>query len=63
MYTTFSPWLIIVAMILLLAMVGCIVITIKSSEFSSRNVVFSDVTKNIDNSVKKIRAGRGGTAA
>lgn len=62
MYTTFSPWLIIVAMILLLAMVGCIIITIKSSDFTSRNVVFSDVTQNIDNSVKKIRAGRGASA-
>lgn len=34
MYTTFSPWLLVVAFILLLAMVGSIIITIKSDDKS-----------------------------
>lgn len=34
MYTTFSPWLVVVAFILLLAMVGSIIITIKSDDKS-----------------------------
>nr|YP_010540254.1 NADH dehydrogenase subunit 6 [Urnula craterium]UYF20390.1 NADH dehydrogenase subunit 6 [Urnula craterium] len=41
MYTTFSPWLIVVAFILLLAMVGSIIITIKSDDKSKISEEFS----------------------
>ncbi len=57
MYTTYSPWLVLVAMILLLAMVGCIVITIKrnssdiSKEEISRNEIFTNLKKDLDNSM------------
>ena len=57
MYTTYSPWLVLVGMILLLAMVGCIVITIKrnssdiSKEEISRNEIFTNLKKDLDNSM------------
>lgn len=59
MYTIFSPWLLIVGMILLLAMVGCIVITIKrnssdiSKEEISRNGIYSKLKNNLNNSADK----------
>jgi len=47
MYTTFSPWLILVGLILLLAMVGSIVITVKGdSGEKSENVLSANTLNN-----------------
>jgi len=62
MYTTFSPWLIIIGLILLLAMVGCICITLKSPEGrTSRSISSSPLESGIEMGVnKEITAGVGG---
>src|ERR1700712_1814584 len=48
LYTSYSLWLLIVSLILLLAMIGAILITVKSKNFSLNNVIES-LQKNIIN--------------